>query len=120
MYTIELEDDDFEQLERVMDKELRQLKLFLKTPHNMIAGMDKIESYSTYHIIKALQKSKEVKEEMSHPAHDELEENIYDEEYAAVLKENTEYSDPTSDQYDLDHCATLAQIRTDRRIEDAS
>ena len=119
MYTIELEDDDFEQLERVMEKELRQLKLFLKTPHNMIAGMDKIESYSTYHIIKALKKSKEVKE-MSHPAHDALREDIYDEESATVLEECTEYSDPSSDQYDLDHCATLAQIRTDRRIENAS
>tara|TARA_R100001082_G_C4271790_1_gene120064 strand:- start:145 stop:450 length:306 start_codon:yes stop_codon:yes gene_type:complete len=100
-----------------MDKELRQLKLFLKTPHNIIAGMDKIESYSTYHIIKALKKSKEVKEEMSHPAHDALREDIYDEEYEAVLKENPEYSDPSSDLFSLSHCRDLAQIRTDRKIQ---
>ena len=37
--------------------------------------------------------------------------------YEDVLEECTEYSDPFSDQYDLAHCADLAQIRFQREAD---
>ena len=37
--------------------------------------------------------------------------------YEDVLEECTEYSDPTSAQYDLAHCADLAQIRFQREAD---
>jgi hypothetical protein len=37
--------------------------------------------------------------------------------YEDVLEECPEYSDPSSAQYDLAHCADLAQIRFDREAD---
>ena len=42
---------------------------------------------------------------------------IYEREYAAVLEECPEYSDPYSYQYDLSWCENLATERTKRIIE---
>ena len=48
---------------------------------------------------------------------DETNTNSLQRHYQDVLDECPEYSDPSSDQYDLAHCADLAQIRFDREAD---
>ena len=48
---------------------------------------------------------------------DETNTNSLQRHYQDVLDECPEYSDPSSDQYDLAHCADLAQIRFQREAD---
>jgi hypothetical protein len=48
---------------------------------------------------------------------DEKNTNSLQRHYQDVLDECPEYSDPSSAQYDLAHCADLAQIRFDREAD---
>jgi len=47
----------------------------------------------------------------------EINTNSLQRHYQDVLEECPEYSDPSSAQYDLAHCADLAQIRFDREAD---
>ena len=47
----------------------------------------------------------------------EINTNSLQRHYQDVLDECPEYSDPSSDQYDLAHCADLAQIRFQREAD---